>query len=113
MSIVNKIIESAESDVDVLRRLDAEGDNFSLFREVDFHFKCPDPDKADVVAGFINDFQFGVAEHVVQDGLHYVDVKITMPVNQNIVSCVSGFMVCVAELYKVEFDGWGCVTTNY
>ncbi|EIA1305155.1 ribonuclease E inhibitor RraB, partial [Vibrio vulnificus] len=60
MSIVNKIIESAESDVDVLRRLDAEGDNFSLFREVDFHFKCPDSHTADVVAGFINDFQFGV-----------------------------------------------------
>lgn len=112
MSIISRLMESAESDVDVLRRLDAEGDNFSFFRKVDFHFKCPDYEKADVVAGFINDFQFGTAEHIVQDELHYVNVKITMPINQNIISCVSGFMLCVAELYKVEFDGWGCVASN-
>ncbi len=119
MSVINKIMESAMSDVDVLRRLDADNDNFALFREVDFHFRCPDKAKAELVAEFLTDFQFGqaqVSKHEANEndpsaneaGEYCVDLVISMPVTQNIISCVSGFMVCIAELYDIEFDGWGC-----
>ena len=38
-----------------------------------------------------------------------VQVIIHMPVQQNIITSVAGFMTCVAELYGLEFDGWGCI----
>ena len=36
MSVVEKLIDGAIADVDVLRSLDAQGDNFTIHREVDF-----------------------------------------------------------------------------
>ncbi|MGX5174338.1 ribonuclease E inhibitor RraB [Aliikangiella sp. IMCC44653] len=112
MSVIEKIIDSAEADTDVLRRLDQDGDNFSKFREVDFHFRCETEEKAKTVAGFIEDFQFGKASFEFDDGEHYVNAVINMPVTQQVALCVSGFMTCLAELYGVEFDGWGCVAQN-
>ncbi|XQF94447.1 hypothetical protein ACOBV9_20445 (plasmid) [Pseudoalteromonas espejiana] len=52
MSVISKLMEASEADTDVLRRLNAEGDDFSKFREVDF-IKCESKDKADTVAGFL------------------------------------------------------------
>ena len=112
MSVIEKIMVSAEADTDVLRRLDAEGDNFALIREVDFHFVCPNQEKAEIVAGFLDDYQFGRAKVVAEDNRFAVQVLIDMPVTQNVIMCVTGFMTCIAELYHVEFDGWGCIAQN-
>lgn len=109
MSVISKLIESAGADTDVLRSLDANGDDFSKFREVDFSFKCQSKEKASAVAGFLDDYQYGRASITVEDGQYLVQVLIDMPVTQNILLCVSGFMTCIAELYGVELDGWGCV----
>ena len=112
MSVIQKIMDGAESDTDVLRRLDEQGDDFSKPREVDFHFKCPSEEKAETVAGFLDDFQFGSARVINEEGSYAVQVLIAMPVTQNVALCVSGFMTCIAELYEVEFDGWGCIAQN-
>jgi len=112
MSVISKLMEATEADTDVLRSLDSNGDEFSKFREVDFSFKCPSRDKADTVAGFLNDFQYGRASVIFEDDQYMVQVLIDMPVTQNILLCVSGFMTCIAELYGVEIDGWGCIAQN-
>ncbi|AXT38061.1 ribonuclease E inhibitor RraB [Alteromonas sp. BL110] len=112
MSVISKLMEASEADTDVLRRLNAEGDDFSKFREVDFTFKCESKDKADTVAGFLDDFQYGKASVIVEEDLYMVQLLIEMPVTQNILLCVSGFMTCIAELYNVEIDGWGCIAQN-
>ncbi len=112
MSVIQKLMDASAADTDVLRRLDSQGDDFAKYREVDFHFVCPSQEKAEVVAGFMSDFQFGTATVMVEDDQYYVQVLITMPVTQNIILCVSGFMTCIAELYGVEVDGWGCVAQN-
>jgi len=109
MSIVKTLMDSSISDTDVLRALDSQGDDFGVFREVDFSFRCPTPDKAKIVAGFISEYQFGHATATQDDGENKVLVIINMPVAQNIILSVSGFMTCIAELYGVEFEGWGCV----
>lgn len=113
MSVIEKIMAASEADTDVLRRLDADGDDFSVFRDVDFHFVCSSQEKAEVVAGFLDDYQFGRAKVLEEDGRFEVNVVIHMPVTQNVILSVSGFMTCIAELYSVEFDGWGCLTQNY
>lgn len=105
-------MEATEADTDVLRRLDADGDDFNKVREVDFTFKCATQDKAETVAGFLDDFQYGKASVIVEDNEFIVQLLINMPVTQNVLLCVSGFMTCIAELYGVEIDGWGCVAQN-
>lgn len=109
MSIVEELMNSAISDTDVLRALDSQGDDFGIFREVDFSFRCPTPEKANIVAGFISENQFGHATATHENDESKVLVIINMPVAQNIILSVSGFMTCIAELYGVEFEGWGCV----
>jgi hypothetical protein len=109
MSVVSKLMESAVADVDVLRSLDSNGDNFKEFRDVEFFFKCPTLDQAELVASFVNDYQFGSAVPAYENGESTLLVTINMPVEQPIILSVSGFMTCLAALYGLDFDGWGCV----
>jgi hypothetical protein len=112
MSVISKLMEATEVDTDVLRSLDSNGDDFSQFREVDFTFKCDSQEKAETVAGFLDDFQYGKASVLTEGNKYTVQVLINMPVTQNVILCVSGFMTCIAELYGVEVDGWGCIAQN-
>ena len=112
MSVISKLMEATEADTDVLRNLDANGDDFSKFREVDFTFKCATKDKADTVSGFLDDYQYGKASVIKANQQYLVQVLIDMPVTQNILLCVSGFMTCIADLFGVEIDGWGCIAQN-
>ncbi|WP_445354960.1 ribonuclease E inhibitor RraB [Microbulbifer sp. EKSA008] len=112
MSIISKLMEATEADTDVLHRLDSSGDDFSKFREVDFTFKCDSKEKAVTVAGFLGDFQYGTTNFIDEEQPYIVQVLIDMPVTQNILLCVSGFMTCIGELYGVEVEGWGCIAQN-
>ena len=105
MSVVQDLMDAAASDTDVLRSLDKSGDHFAVFRDVDFLLRTPDAAKAELVASFINDYSYGVATVQGTD----VHVVVNMPVEQSIALCVSGFYTCVAHLFQVEYDGWGCV----
>jgi regulator of RNase E activity RraB len=111
-SVVEKLMDSAVADVDVLRALDSQGDDFSKFREVDFLFRCSSQEKAELVAKFINDYQYGVATTLCKDGKSTIQVIINMPVQQHIIFSIAGFMTCLAELYGIDFDGWGCVAQS-
>lgn len=97
------------ADVDVLRSLDSNGDCFTCFRDVDFLLKAPSREKAELATSFINDYQFGEATAVEEEGEHHVKVLINMPVTQHVILSISGFMTCIAALYGLDFDGWGCI----
>jgi hypothetical protein len=112
MSVISKLMEATEADTDVLRSLDSNGDDFSRFREVDFTFKCQSKEKADTVAGFLDDYKYGRASVIFEDDQYMVQVLIDMPVTQNILLSDSAYMTCIAELKSVEIDGWGCVAQN-
>ena len=106
MNLVAELMESAASDTDVLRSLNSNGDKFSVARDVEFLLIAPDREKATLVADFINDFSYGVA--TVQDDISVL-VVVHMPVEQPVALCISGFFTCVARLFGVTYDGWGCV----
>jgi len=109
MSLVEELMDNAVADIDVLRSLDEQGDTFTIFRDVDFLLRAPSREKAELVAGFVNDYQYGIATPVEDAGNHSVQIIINMPVTQHVILTVSGFMNCIAALYGLEFDGWGCV----
>lgn len=106
MEFVTTLMETAAADTDVLRSLDRNGDHFSVFRDVDFLLVAPDAEKAALVASFVNEHSYGKA--ILQDTASIL-VTINMPVEQPVVLCVSGFFTCLAQLFGVEYDGWGCV----
>jgi len=103
---IDELAKAAVADVDVLRRLDQSGDHFNRFRDVDFLIRTPTPSQAQHLCSFFNDHFYGKA---VVENSKDVMVVINMPVEQPIISCVAGFMECVAHLFGCDFDGWGCV----
>lgn len=109
MSVVTKLMDGAVADVDVLRSLDGQGDDFKIPRDVDFLLRAPNREKAELVARFINEHQYGIAQSLHDENGDRIAVVIHMPITQNVILSVSGFMTCIAALYGLEFDGWGCV----
>ncbi|WP_321785072.1 hypothetical protein [Burkholderia pyrrocinia] len=55
MSTVATLRDTAVADVELLRALDADGDDFSIPRDVEFLLCGPSAEKASIVASFIND----------------------------------------------------------
>jgi hypothetical protein len=108
MAVVDKLMETAAADTDFLLKLDAQGDRFSVPRDVEFLLKAPTSDNASIVASFINDHQYGLA--TTQDlESPSVLVVVHMPIEQHAIQSVSGFMACICELFGLDYDGWGCV----
>jgi hypothetical protein len=108
MGVIDALMENAAADMELLRLLDSRGDDFTLPRTVDFLFIAPTIEKAQLVAGFLNDYGYGVATAAGSDGDATVSVVIEMPIRQNAIRSVSGFMCCISALFGVEYDGWGC-----
>lgn len=106
--VVEALLENAYQDTQLLIGNDQKGDNFSVSREVDFVLYAKDRDKGELVANFINDNRYGKAVYSENDGNHRITVTIDMPTTQNLVCSVSGLMTCIAALYDLEYDGWGC-----
>ena len=109
MSVIERLMDAAEADIELLKSLNAQGDNFDLHRDVDFLIEAPDKEKAELICGFINDYNYGKASLEGEaNGAYRILVIINMPINQNIISSVSGFMVCVSSLFGGVLNGWGC-----
>lgn len=109
MSVVETLMETAIADVDHLRLMDAQGDDFGITRDVDFCLVASSAEKASTVAGFVNDYQYGRASVQQDDDQFRVLVVIPMSVLQHNILAVSGFMTCISALFGVTYDGWGCV----
>ena len=65
--------------------------------------------KAGLVRDFINGNRYGDATSEEVAGEFRVLVRIHMPTTQHVLCSVSGLMACVAYLFGVRYDGWGCV----
>jgi hypothetical protein len=111
MTVFDLLHENALADNALLRTNDANGDVFDIPRDVDFAFKTSDKIRAQDLCEYINGKNFGIARVDLKKDIDqvWVFVIIHMPINQHIVGCVSGFMVCLSRLFQVEFDGWGSV----
>jgi len=107
--VVELLLETARQDADLLTKNDAKGDHFSRPRAVDFLLKAPTKEKAELVASFVHDNQYGVSKVQEAQGEYGVLVTIHMPTEQHILCSVSGLMACICALFGLEYDGWGCV----
>lgn len=108
MSVIESLVSGAKADKDVLNALGSHGDNFSIARDVDFVFRTQAKPRAEELMRFINDNQYGLAALELAENGFSVVVKINAPILPTIIFPVSGFMTCLAALFGVEYDGWGC-----
>ncbi|MGI0154151.1 ribonuclease E inhibitor RraB [Pseudidiomarina sp. PP-1MA] len=108
MSTIEKLLDNAYQDTQLLIGNDEKGDNFNVPRDIDFILYAPTAEKAALVANFINDNRYGSARSETINENHRITVVVNMPSTQNLVCSVSGLMVCIASLFNIEYDGWGC-----
>jgi Regulator of ribonuclease activity B len=110
MTVFELLTETAKADRDLLIKNDEAGDDFNKPREVDFSFETRERERANDFAEFVIGKSYGRAQvSETEPGQFQVLVLITMPINQNIINCVSGFMLCLSRLFQIEYQGWGSV----
>jgi hypothetical protein len=101
--------ENALADNDLLKLNDSSNDNFTIPRDVDFAFKTANRENAQDFCEYINGKNFGLAKfEEIKTELHIL-VVIHMPITQHLICSVSGFMLCLSRVFKIEYDGWGSV----
>jgi hypothetical protein len=77
---------------------------------VDFALETSERRRAQDFAEFVIGKSYGAAElSEIQPGQFRIVVLITMPINQNIINSVSGFMRCLSRLFQIDYQGWGSV----
>lgn len=110
MTLFDLLTQTAKSDTDLLRKNDESGDVFAEPREVDFAFESAEKENAEDFAEFVNGKQYGVANVTeLEDGSFRITVLITMPITQHLICSVSGFMLCLSGIFKIDYQGWGSV----
>jgi hypothetical protein len=117
MSLVDSLLEGAEADRDVLKKQLAMGDVPSIPRDVDFVLYAKDQEKAELVCDFVHDNSYGrsFVQEISQNppgSQHRIIVQVFMPTTQHALCAVSAFMACLAKLYDLDYDGWGCEITK-
>ena len=109
MSLVETLLNTSYQDTQLLMGNDQKGDDFAIPRDVDFVLYAPDAEKAELVTSFINDNQYGLASYAEVEGKFRIIVVVNMPSTQNLICSISALMACIAELFRVDYDGWGCL----
>jgi hypothetical protein len=113
MALVDSLLDNAEADRDLLRKNLVSGDRPELPRDADFVLYAADQERAELVCAFVHDNSYGRAiyQYIPENqekSQHRIVISIFMPTTENVLCVVSGFMVFLAKLYSLEYDGWGC-----
>ncbi|WP_280151982.1 ribonuclease E inhibitor RraB [Piscinibacter sp. XHJ-5] len=109
MHIVETLLSTAYEDTQLLIKNDELGDDFAVPRDVDFVVIAKEKTTAEAVASFVTDNRYG-SPRVEEGGDAFrVVVSVHMPITQGVLCSVSALMACLAELFSLEYDGWGCV----
>ena len=113
MSLVECLMDTAVQDSDLLVRNQELGDRSEMPRDIEFVLYAKDKKRAELVASFVSDYRYGKAsvEHTEDCGEYSWRLLIVIhsPTTENVVMSLSAFMVCLANIYDLDYDGWGCL----
>jgi hypothetical protein len=105
--IVDCLLDNAYQDTQVWLVNEREGDQFTVARDVEFIFRTCDKAKAETVSSLIADNRYADSTAIIQDGEHSeLRVIVQMPLPQPVLCSVSALMVCLSEIFGIEYDGW-------
>jgi hypothetical protein len=111
MHIAESLLLNSAADRDLLQKNAARGDDATIPREVVLLLCASTQEKAELVASFITDNSFGVASVQYSEGAEPEEewgilVRVVTPTTEHVICCISGLMECIANLFKIKFDGW-------
>jgi hypothetical protein len=111
MNLIKRLIETAEADSQLWFKNRKMGDRAESPRDIDFVLYAKDKGRASLVANFVTDYRYGhpLIQRVKFRGTVSWRLVITIhaPATENVVMTLSAFMVCLSQLYGLEYDGWG------
>jgi len=114
MHVVDQLLTAAVQDNQLLMDNQKRGDRAEIPRDIDFTFYASDEEKANLVASFVTDNRYGrpSVKRIVHEGVVYwrLIVVIKAPTTEHVLHTLSAFMVCLASLYGIQYDGWGSVS---
>jgi hypothetical protein len=111
MSVVQSLMDTAVEDSRLLVKNQEMGDHPEIPRDIDFVLYAKNEERARLVASFVTDYRYGrpAVERVEHQGRVSWRLLVTIhaPTTENVVMTLSAFMVCLAQLYDLDYDGWG------
>lgn len=111
MSFVKLLIDTALADSQLWFKHRELGDRAELPRDIDFALYAKNEERAKLVASFVTDYRYGrpAVQRVEHRGAISWRLIITIhaPATENVVMTLSAFMVCLAQLYQLDYEGWG------
>ena len=112
MSIAKLLMDTAVEDSRLLAKNQEIGDRAEIPRDIEFVLYAKDEDRAKLVASFVTDYRYGrpSVERVEHRGTIAWRLLITIhaPTTENVAMTLSAFMVCLSQIYDLDYDGWGC-----
>jgi hypothetical protein len=112
MNIAKSLMDTAVEDSRLLAKNQEFGDCAELPRDIDFVLYAKNEERAKLVASFVTDYRYGrpAVERVEHRGVVSWQLQITIysPITENVVMTLSDFMVCLAQIYDLDYDGWAC-----
>ncbi len=113
MHIVERLLETAYQDTQLLEKRKAMGDILSLFHTVDFCLGTDDGKQANTVCSFISDNQYGTAHVEENEGAFRIITIVETPITESIICSLSANMVSLSYMFNVDYIGWGsCIETG-
>lgn len=110
MSVVKLLMDTAVADSHLLAKNQELGDVAGTPRDIDFVLYAKTEERAKLVANFVTDYRYGkpVVNQIDRNGAISWRLMITIhaPTTINIVMTLSAFMVCLSQLYELDYDGW-------
>ena len=112
MSVVELLLENAVEDNHLLMKMQGLGDRLDCARDLDFVLYAKDEKRAKLVASFVKDNRYGKPsvrriKHAGEIAWRLL-VVIHAPATEHVVHTLSAFMTCLAGIYDLEYEGWGC-----
>lgn len=106
MTLVTSLADEASMDIELLKAIKSQGDNWSIARNLEFMMETKSKNNAEKAASFIQNNQFGETKILEVGGLYVLMVFVEMPLHVNAVLSVSGFMTCIADMFNLKGTGW-------
>ena len=112
MNIVKALGARALLDMSMLNQRECAGDQLDQPRDLLFAFHAKSMEQARAMERAVEDNNYGRVQafpaEPYNDGWR-VEITIFSPATANLLQSLSALMLCLAQLYHVQYEGWSCI----
>jgi hypothetical protein len=109
MNIVKTLESRATLDTSMLHQRECAGDPLNQPRDLLFAFHAKCEKQARALARFAEDNAYGRAQAFPDQDDWRAEITIFTPATSNVLHSLSALMLCLAQLYHLDYVGWSCI----